>query len=375
MRAFDFRRLVFPFAVIAFSFSCSTKDPSSIEFFIGDLKDYIVDTLYLEKDTLTKSLPFEFVQMEEKGKSYWFGIVGSKLLKYDYHTGSLVSTLTLEREGPDGIGSFVSGNLITEDGIFFISDQKHIIQTDFQGHVLERYPLPEVPEERFASNFTTMNGNRMVYDKENRTLIFSDVPFVLKAPNMGYEDWVWKYDLNKKETKALKFRYPEVYSDHFDDQELGIYSHTYAIHDKIHVLSFPVSDSLLVIENNGNRWVKSKSSEQMVFQKGRTEPRGEYIVFLPSMETSRYKWALHDQYRDLWLRFTNIETKEGGEGKYVNKSSFIIHNKDLEMIGEVFFDNQKIAPFGFFTADGLYLKLLVPSSDDYEEYVRVSIDL
>ncbi|TVP54083.1 MAG: DUF4221 domain-containing protein [Mongoliibacter sp.] len=354
--------------------SCSRSKEGSV-FLSADLKDYIVDTLYLEKDTLTKNLPVEFVLLEENGRHNLYGIVGSKLFKYNYQTGELISSLTFEREGPDGIGSFVSGNLVTEEGIFFISDQKHIIQTDFQGQVLERYPLPEVSEERLGSNFTTMNGNRMLYDNKNKTLIFSDVPFVLKAPNMEYENWVWKYDLAKREVEPLKFLYPIVYLEHFDDPELGIYSHAYAITDKIHVLSFPVTDSLLVIENNSSRWVKSKSSEKMVFQRGFTEQRGELTVFSPSMETSRYKWVLHDPYRELWLRYTNIETKEGGESKYVNKSSFIIHNKGLEVIGEVFFDNQKISPTGFFTKEGFYLKLLDPSSEDYEKYVRVRLEL
>lgn len=367
------RHLAFAFFLILMV-SCNKSKQESV-FFTADLKNYIVDTLYLEKDTLTKSLPQEFSFLDQNGKSFLIGVVGRRMYQYSYPSGELENTVDFEKEGPDGIGGFVSGNLITEDGIFFISDQKQIVLSDFEGKVMERFPLPEVPEERLAVNFSVVNGNKMRYDKEKKQLVLADVPFVLKEPNMQYENWVWMYDLENKLAEPLPFKYPEIYGQHFDDQELGIFSHTYAINDQIHVLSFPVSDSLLVIENNGNRWVKSKSSDKMVFQKGTTEQRGEYLVFLPSMTTSRYKWVLHDPYRDLWLRYTNIETKEDGEGKYVNKSSFIIHNKDLEMLGEVFFDNQKIAPFGFFTTEGFYLKLLGPSSDDYEEYVRVSLDL
>jgi hypothetical protein len=351
--------------------SCTEKTK---KFETGNLQDRILDTLFLEKDTLTRSLPGEFTYLVQDGRAFLFGISGGKLYKHDYTTGKQVSTLTFEREGPDGIGGFVSGNLITERGIFLISDQKQIVWTDFSGKVLDRFPLPTIPEERLAVNFSTANGNRMSLDNNGKTLILADVPYVLKAPNMTYVDWVWKYDLEQKSGEPIKFSYPGIYSEHFDDDQLGIYSHTFLREKNQHIVSFPVTDSLLVIDDKGQYWVDSKSTEQMVFEKGRTEQRGEYIVFLPSMETSRYKWTLHDPYRNLLMRYVTIQTKKNAEGVYVNRSSLIIHNAALEKVAELFFDDQKIAPSGFATPEGYFFKISNPDSDDREEYVRVRFE-
>jgi hypothetical protein len=351
--------------------SCAEK-PHPFE--TGNLQDLILDTLFLEKDTLTRSLPGEFTYLVQDGRPFLFGISGGKLYQYDYTSGKQVSTLTFEREGPDGIGGFVSGNLITDRGIFFISDQKQILWTDFSGKVLDRFPLPTIPEERLAVNFSTMNGNRMSLGTDGKTLILADVPFVLKAPNMAYVDWVWRYRLDQKPAEPVKFSYPGIYSEHFDDDQLGVFSHTFLPETQQHIISFPVTDSLLVIDDKGQSWVDSKSTEQMVFQKGRTEQRGEYTVFLPSLETSRYKWTLHDPYRKLLMRYVTIETKKNDDESYVNRSSFIIHNARFEKVAELFFDDQKISPAGFATPEGYFFKIANPDSDDREEYVRVMFD-
>lgn len=360
---------IFFLAVIAAS-SCTTKVGS---FETGDLVDRIIDTLYLEKDTLTRSLPYEFKYLMQDEKPFLFGIAGNKLYKYDYQTGELLSTFTFEKEGPDGIGGFVSGNLITDQGIFFISDQKQIVWTDFSGKVLDRLSLPTISEDRLAVNFSTMNGNRLTLSTDGKTLILADVPFVLKAPNMTYVDWVWKYHLDQKPAEPVKFSYPSIYTEHFDDDQLGVFSHTFLPETSQHIVSFPLTDSLLVIKENGQFWVESKSREPLVFEKGRTEQRGEYTVFLPSLETSRYKWTLHDPYRNLLMRYATIKTKKNEEETYVNRSSFIIHNARFEKVAELFFDAQKISPSGFATPEGYFLKLLTPNTDDREEYVRVDL--
>jgi hypothetical protein len=351
-------------------FSCTDSKKEAI-FITADLTDYIVDTLYLEKDILTRSLPQGFTFLEQNGQSFLFGVIGRRMYQYSYPSGELEGAIDFETEGPDGIGGFVSGGLITEDGIFFISDQKAIVHTDFHGKVLDRFPLPNVPEERLAVNFSVVNGNRMHYDKEKRQLILSDVPFVLKEPNMAYEDWVWRYDLKNGIANPVSFSYPEIYSAYYEDPELGLYSHIFLDTENLHLVSFPVTDSLLVMGGDSTRWLGSKSTATMTFQKGKADQQGAYIEFSPSWNTSRYKWILFEPMSRLLLRYVNIETKVLDNGRTLNKSSFILHNLDFETIGELFFDNLQIAPSGFATPDGYYFKLLNPGSDDVEEYVKV----
>jgi hypothetical protein len=255
--------------------------------------------------------------------------------------------------------------------LFFISDQKAVVHTDFEGKVIRRFPLPAVPEERLAANFSVMNGNDMTYDAATKTLFLADVPFVLKEPNMDYRDWLWKLDTPSGNFESVGFNYPEKYREHYDDPELGVFAHSYIIDRDLFVVNFPANDSLLILDSDKTYWVDGRSAKTLTFEKGKTEPRGEWTVFLPSMITSRYKFTQYDPYRKRLFRYVNIETKESDIETYSNESSFVVLDQEFRKVAELFFDNQKILPSGFFTPNGFYLKLADQESDDREGYVRI----
>jgi hypothetical protein len=130
----------------------------------------------------------------------------------------------------------------------------------------------------------------------------------------------------------------------------------------------------LVLEGEKKFWVDGKSSEPLRFEKGKVEPQGEWMVFLPNFDSSRYKWMIHDPYQKIILRHLVIGMEERGDLK-LNKNSFVILNEQLNKKGELFFTNEMFSGFGFSTPQGLYLKLIPQQSDDYEGYVRVRIGL
>jgi hypothetical protein len=361
------------FFLLAVVFSCNPKQ-SHPEFISGELTEHISDTLYFEKDEFTKNLPAKFAYLEENDSSFLYAWYDKRLLKYGYPSGELISSTNFFAEGPDGIGSFISGSLITEDGLFFISDQKEIVYTDFGGKVISRFPFPSVPEERLAANFSTMNGNDMTYDEATKILFLADVPYVLKEPNMKYQDWLWKLDTRSGNFESVGFNYPEKYREHYDDPELGVFAHSYLNDQDLFVVNFPANDSLLILDSDKSYWVDGKSSKTLIFEKGKTEPMGEWTVFNPSMKTSRYKFTQYDPYRKKLLRYVNIETKESDIETYTNESSFILLDSEFGKVAELFFNNQKIMPSGFFTPNGFYLKLAEQQTDDREGYVRIVFD-
>lgn len=372
MKKVDLRNLGFFLAAIGISFSCSPRSPNSPEFFTGDLHEYIVDTLYLEKDTKTKILPSDLTYIEIDGEEFLYAFVNYRLLKYSFPRGELLAVQEFEKEGPDGIGTWIAGSLIKEDGLFFISDNKEIVRTDFKGKVIDRTELPLIEGDRLSANFNTMNGNSMTWISSGKKLIVSDVPFVLKEPNLSYQDWIWVFDFETGVNSTISFSYPEKYHAFLDDPELGVYSHKYV--SGKHLISFPASDSILVLEGEKKFWVDGKSSEILMFEKGKVEPQGEWTVFLPSLYSSRYKWILHDPYQKIILRHLIIGN-EGKDDLKLNKTSFIILDEQLEKKGELFFTNEMFSGFGFSTPQGLYLKLIPQQSDDFEGYVRVRVDL
>lgn len=352
-------------------FSCTDSKKGAV-FITADLADYIVDTLYLEKDTKTKILPSDLTYIEIDGEEFLYAFVNYRLLKYRFPGGELLAVQEFEKEGPDGIGTWISGYLITENGMFFISDNKQIVRTDLTGKVVDRMELPEASEGRLSSNFSTMNGNSITWISSEKKLIVSDVPFVLNEPNLSYQDWIWFFDFENMKKNPISFKYPEVYKQFLDDPELGVYSHLY-VKGK-HLISFPASDSVLVVEGEEKFWVDGKSSEVLKFEKGKVESQGEWTVFLPSLNSSRYKWMLHDPYQKIILRHLIIGN-EGKDDLKSNKSSFIILDEQLEKKGELFFSNEMFSGFGFSTPQGIYFKLIRQQSDDYEGYVRVRVEL
>ncbi|SMD43444.1 protein of unknown function [Aquiflexum balticum DSM 16537] len=372
MKKVDLRNLGFFLAVIGISFSCSPRIPKSPEFFTGDLHEYIVDTIYLEKDTKTKILPSDLTYFEIDGEEFLYAFVNYRLLKYSFPGGELLAVQEFEKEGPDGIGTWIAGSLITEDGLFFISDNKEIVRTDFKGKVIDRNELPLIEEDRLSANFNTMNGNSMTWISSGKKLIVLDVPFVLMEQKLSYEDWVWVFDFDTGVKSTISFSYPEKYQAFLGDPELGVYSHKYV--SGKHLISFPATDSLLVLEGEKEFWVDGKSSKQLMFEKGKVEPQGEWMVFLPNLNSSRYKWLLYDPYRKIILRHLVIGAEERNDLK-LEKNSFIILDEQLSKKGELFFTNEMFSGFGFFTPQGLYLKLVPQQSDDYEGYVRILLDL
>src|SRR5690606_28257104 len=114
-----------------------TKIPQ--EFLTGELRDFITDTLYLEKDYNTKYLDGHMVYIEKQGQAYLYTFKDYRSLQYEYSSGKLVATQEYEREGPDGIGTWVSGHLIEAEEVFFISNAKELVRADHQGKVVQRY--------------------------------------------------------------------------------------------------------------------------------------------------------------------------------------------------------------------------------------------
>jgi hypothetical protein len=361
--------------LVILCFSCSRSGDQN-EFELVQLQDLVTDTLYLHKDERTKSLPTVLHYIELPTGPVLMAFENFRLLTYDYPSGRLKQIHEFEKEGPDGVGSWISGYLINDEGVFLLSDLQQVTWADHKGKLLDKLNYPKVDEtKRLGPNFSTMNGNAMHWDSQARTLTVADVPYVLKQPNMEYIDWIWKFDFGKRQTQAISFRYPNSYNGFFDDPELGVFSGIFVQELGTHVVSFPVSDSLLLMDRAGSvKWVFAGSSKPLVFEKGKTEQQGEWEVFLPSETTSRYKSLLYDPFSASLLRAVVIsgQSKEG-ENPYLEQS-FVVMDQSYRRKKELFFNSDQFASTGFITPDGLHLKLANQISDDEVAYVRIVLD-
>lgn len=353
--------------------ACNPVTNPSQEFFSEELKYFITDTLYLEKDYNTKILDGNMVYLEKEQQEYLYTFKDYRLLQYAYPSGKLMATQEYEKEGPNGIGTWVSGHLIEQDEMFFISNAKELIRADHQGNVLQRYPLPEAPAERLGANYNTMNNNPMFYQSKENELVLPDVPFVLKEPHLKYKNWIVKLNLDNGNFQHIAFQYPTYYSKYLDDPELGAYFHTTLWDQGKHLVSFAATDSILVLAEDQQQWIDGKSRESLNFLPGKTEVNGEWTVYSPDDESSRYRGFLNDPFQKKIGRgvIVGLKQKSGDQPYYLK--SFVLFDEKLEKIGELLYTSNEFMEVGFATPDGFYFPLAQQPSDDKTAYVKVNL--
>ncbi|WP_296701796.1 DUF4221 family protein, partial [Algoriphagus sp.] len=277
--------------------SCSPKPKHEVQVF--DLSELILDTLYLEKDTVTKSLGSNFNFIANEEGEFLLTSIQHRFLKYSYPEGRLIRDQFYFNEGPDGIGNFLQVNFTDDSSSWFVSYQK-LIRADHFGKVLMRFDLPEGAEERLAINYNTLTGTKALNIGEK--VFIPDVPFVLKESLLDYEDWILEFDPIDSSINYIKFKYPIKYKEFVDDPNFASYQNGYNKTEKLHLISFPADDSLLVISPQSKKWVFSGVEDSMEFLVGKTEQRGEYTAFLPNYNSSKYTWVDYDPRSQVYLR-------------------------------------------------------------------------
>ena len=182
-------------------------------------------------------------------------------------------------------------------------------------------------------------------------------PFVLKEPHLRYENWILKLNLENGNIEHLSFLYPQYYSNYLEEPELGAYFHTVLWNQEKHLIGFAATDSMMLMSDNQANWVNGKSRQLLEFLPGKTEVNGDWTIFLPNNESSRYKWFISDPYQRRILR--DVVVGVGGEanGESYYKKSLILFDEELKTIGEVSYTSEEFSGIGFATPQGLYFPL------------------
>lgn len=359
------RQLYFLLALI--TISCNqTRKPVEIKQL--DLSDIIVDTLYLEKDTLTKNLGINFYHFQTDSGEVLLTINQHRLLTYSFPEGKILKSVDFEKEGPDGIGGFIAGSFIDQNKIYFLSQDQRLIEADFEGHVVRRIALPETPPARLASNYSTMQFNPIF--KSDKGLFIPDVPFVLKESLLGYTNWILDFSLQDNSFGYISFPFPPSAKNFLDDPELGQYFHLYDSSDKSHWISFSVSDSIYKVKEGNTSWIVADTKEKLEFLRGTTSQQGEWTAFHPNSESGEYTALQKDNQTGLIFRHAKI--KSGALDQNIkSKHAFIVLNSDGEKIAEIAFSSWDFSPYAFQTPTGIYFPIVAQLWEDQVPYARM----
>jgi hypothetical protein len=357
---------IYYLVLVIFCLSCAPGKEREVQ--ILELSDLIVDTLFLEKDTLTKNLGPSFTHFQTDSGEVLMTFVKPRLLVYSYPDGRILKSVMFEKEGPDGIGDFIPGSFIDRERIYFLSQDQKLIEADFEGKVIRRIPLPEVPAERLSSNYSTMPFNPIF--KSQAGLFIPDVPFVLKESLLSYQNWILDFSIKEGSFSHVSFSFPPSAKNFFDDPELGQYFHLYDPAEKVHWVSFSASDSVLKIEGENRKWIRMAPTEKPQLLKGTTSQAGEWTAFHPNPESGKYTVIQKDQLTGLLTRHAIIQ-KGSADENIRSKHAFVVVNSVGEKIAEINFSNLDFGTISFSIPEGTYLPIGAQLWEDEVAYIRL----
>lgn len=339
---------------ITFFISFSCQENTRVGIPILDLSELISDTLVLEKDVNLSSISPNLTYAKTDSGEFLIDFRKLHLVGFHYPEGKKAFEKFYFPEGPDGLGSSSFKKEITPEGIYVIDADSKIHLADFDSKVVQSWKLPETPKGRLYSNYTVMADNRI--SKIGNDLFIADVPYVMNENLIEYQDWIVRYHLEDSTWDYISFPYPDFMRDFYDDPNLGTYSHFLNSETQESIISFPVSDSLMIIKDQTISWKKASPEEPLIFKKGETVPSGEYIVFQPNHDSGRYTWIDYDLYQKIYLRHAYSGLKpEGSDSEHPYYEKIIVLDTTLTKIAEL--DNLPNSFRGFATPDGYFYYL------------------
>ncbi|MCE7055427.1 hypothetical protein LZF95_12135 [Algoriphagus sp. AGSA1] len=117
------------------------------------------------------------------------------------------------------------------------------------------------------------------------------------------------------------------------------------------------------MKNRKQTWKWAGTTESLVFKKGTTVPSGEYTVFQPNHESSKYMGLDFDTQTEKILRWVRVKgpTKENMEQE---RNRLLVFDEKLKPEAELEFNREELGMYGFNTPKGYALSLYSLTTDD-----------
>lgn len=348
---------------------------------------YLTFSLNPQTSVFIKSL---FPYTDENGKEFltFQNNIGPQILVYDMDMQKYIRTISVEREGSNGVGLFCGYYIHSWNEIYLPYTMINEIDViDSNGKVLRRISYAETPRKITALPFIALSFpytpiymlNQKMYIPQtpnfrfgNRTMEDSPVTLVLDTVKNRLEEFMLRFP-------------PIIESKRFLGETLGIETdYSYVYDGTRFIYSFRFDENLFVVSPGGELTqkvkVKSKYIDKLYIL---DRVPNDFVKKL--CEIPFYGNLIYDKYRDVYYRFVYPETELGPNDNAMDiwqlgrtKFSIMILNKDFEVIGETLFPENTYASNHFFIReDGLYLStsfIKNPNfSDDELRFERIEL--
>ena len=314
-------------------------------------------------DSYVKYNPFYLWTFEENGKRYlsFLNYGTTQLYFYDFDTEKFLSKVTLEQEGPDGVG-MLSGYYIKDFNHIYVSSfvYQGIIRVDTTGVIVQKIPYRKTGSGyKIISSYNASShpylppifiGDKMYITQQNNERFCpaekTPISVAIDTIQKKYTSLPLTFSiLTEKQVKSNGDRFSRDYDG------------------KNFIYSFYVDEDILVtsIDHAEVKRIKAKSKyintpdEKLDFE---SESAPIKVLTL-----ARYGDLIYDPHREVYYRFaypkTELEDNVNWWGKAIygrKKFSVIILDKDFQIIGETLFPEAIYNPYASFVSkEGLYI--------------------
>ena len=314
-------------------------------------------------DSYVKYNPFYLWTFEENGKRYlsFLNYGTTQLYFYDFDTEKFLSKVTLEQEGPDGVG-MLSGYYIKDFNHIYVSSYIYqgIIRVDTTGVIVQKIPYRKTGSGyKIISSYNASShpylppifiGDKMYITQQNNERFCpaekTPISVAIDTIQKKYTSLPLTFSiLTEKQVKSNGDRFSRDYDG------------------KNFIYSFYVDEDILVTSIDHAEVKRIRAKSRYIDSPDEEQPLNAQKGPQLNLELARYGDLMYDPYREVYYRFaypkTELDDKINWMGKAVygrKKFSVIILDKDFQIIGETLFPEAIYNPYASFVSkEGLYI--------------------
>jgi hypothetical protein len=359
-----------------------------------DSKNNRPDNQIYELETVNKDLKFAidedtkfqfpalFPYTDLSGKEYltFLSHLNNSILFYDLPTGEYLFNVTLEREGPAGVGIVFGYHIEDFDNIYLTSyyaAYPGLMKVDTSG-----------TKKQFIAYGTTSNGFKIISNFRSSSFIYK--PAVIHNGKIYITQDLYPgakksdipvsiaIDTLSQTFEELPFRYPKLITDNTSMEDIVGVPFSREFDGTHFIYSFYMDKNIYITDlaTNEERKIPVQSKYINHLKPIKITDDRE-MAYKASLESSYYHNILYDKYRNVYYRFAIIGSDMTNHSKYsffdiyangYVKFSVIILDKDFNIIGETLFPKYTYNPdIAFVHKNGLYISdthILNPSFDE-----------
>lgn len=291
---------------------------------------------------------------------------GNKINFYDFEEKKLIKTVSFAKEGPNGVGTSISGfRWISNSEIYLSSYWEHrIYLVDAKGNVKKKFDIKDDGSLKFP--IIDPNNNRPIIKAGNNLILAGTLYKTLPRNKVG-KPFV---ALNLKEgTSKLVGKYPEkIFKGDWD-----IKDETFFDFDELSnkfIVAFAISDSVMITDLKGSSKTEhylAKSSflkeikplnSNYDYEPSNSDEANEYIL-------SGTYWSIkYDQFQKVYYRFGILpRTLEDFQAAKNPKFFISVFDKNFKPLGESLLPEGLFPPMATVTPIGL----LIPNKKAYDK--------